>query len=261
MTMKNRTKINELIANWIPGAIYSVRWLLEQGYTYSNLQTYKSSGWTKSIGAGALIKSGDEVHWQGAVWALQEQLKLSVHVGGKTAIEQSGSAQYLTLGKQKIFLIAEPKIKLPTWFKKTKWDAEILFIQSSLFDEKLKAKSFAERGLMFVEFGRFKVIYSSRERAMLEYLNQVPERHSFEEAKEIMENLITLRPKLVQTLLEHCASVKAKRLFLAFAEKANHPGLKRLDLSKVDLGNGSRQLVQGGEFNSKYKITVGSSHE
>lgn len=259
--MKNRTKINELITNWIPGAIYSVRWLLEQGYTYSNLQTYKSSGWTKSIGTGAIIKSGDEVHWQGAVWALQEQLKLPVHVGGKTAIEQAGSAQYLTMGREKIFLIAESKIKLPTWFKKMEWNADIIFIQSSLFSEKLKTKTLAENGLTLVEFGRFKVIYSSRERAMLEYLNQVPERHSFEEAQEIMENLITLRPKLVQTLLEHCTSIKAKRLFLAFAEKANHPWIKKLDLLRVDLGNGSRQLVQGGEFNSKYKITIGSSHE
>ena len=65
--MKHRTKINELIANWIPGAVYSVKWLKENGYSYSNLQIYKKSGWVKPIGAGALVKSGDEVQWQGAV--------------------------------------------------------------------------------------------------------------------------------------------------------------------------------------------------
>lgn len=259
--MKSRTKINELITNWVSGAVYSVKWLTDNGYSHSNLQIYKKSGWVKSIGAGALAKNGDELTWQGAVWTLQEQLKLRVHVGGKTAIEQAGSAQYLTLGRQRVFLIAEPKTKLPTWFRNTKWDAEIFFRQSSLFDQKLSAKSDAEAGLTSVEFGRLKVKFSSRERAMLEYLNQVPERHSFTEAHEIMENLITLRPKLVQTLLVHCTSVKAKRLFLALAEKVNHPWLRKLDLSKIDLGSGSRQLVRGGEFDSKYKITIRNSNE
>ena len=259
MDMKKRTKINELITNWIPGAVYSVKWLKENGYTYSNLQIYKKSGWVKAIGAGALVKSGDEVEWTGAVWALQEQLKLPLHVGGKTAIEQAGSAQYLTLDKERVFLIADPKTKLPTWFKNKKWDAEIVFLQSSLFDESLKALSIAEQGLTSVEFGRLKIVYSSRERAMLEYLDQVPERHSFTEAHEIMENLLTLRPKLVQTLLVHCKSVKAKRLFLAMADRVNHPWFKKIDLSKIDLGSGSRQLVSGGEFDSKYKITIGNS--
>jgi hypothetical protein len=261
MGMKKRTKLNELITNWVPGAVYTVKWLKKNGYTYSNLQIYKSSGWLKSIGSGALMKSGDDIKWSGAVWALQEQLKLPVHVGGKTAIEEAGSAQYLTLGRQKVFLIAEPKTKLPTWIKKKKWDVEIIFLQSSLFDEKLKDQILSNQGLSSVEFGRLKVNYSSRERAMLEYLDQVPERHSLSEAQEIMENLISLRPKLVQTLLVHCNSVKAKRLFLALAERVKHPWVKKLDLSMVDLGIGSRQLVSGGEFDSKYKITIGSNHE
>lgn len=259
ISMKNRTKINELITNWIPGAVYSVKWLQSQGYTYSNLQVYKSSGWVRSVGAGALVKSGDEVHWSGAVWALQDQLKLPIHVGGKTAIEQSGSAQYLTLGQQRVFLIADPKTKLPTWFKNTKWDAQIVFLRLSLFNEKLNVST--ESGLIPVEFGRLKIIFSSRERAMLEYLDQVPERHSFTEAKEIMENLATLRPKLVQNLLVHCTSIKSKRLFMALAERANHPWVKKLDLSKINFGSGSRQLIGGGAFDSKYKITIGATHE
>lgn len=261
MNMKKRTKINKLITSWIPGAVYSVNWLKNNGYTYSNLQVYKNSGWVESIGAGALIKSGDQVDWIGAVWALQEQMNLPIRVGGKTAIEQAGSAQYLTLGKERVFLIAEPKTKLPTWFKNKKWNAEIVFVQSSLFDKKLQSLPIKEQGLAVVEFERLKINYSSRERAILEYLDQVPERHSFGEAHEIMENLVTLRPKLVQTLLMYCQSIKAKRLFLAMAEKSNHPWLKKLDLSKINLGSGSRQLVAGGEFNSKYKITVGSPHE
>ena len=259
--MKNRTKINELITGWVPGAVYSTKWLIKNGYSYSNLQVYKNSGWVTPIGSGAVAKKGNTIQWQGAVWALQEQLKLPAHVGGKTAIEQAGNAQYLTLGKQRVFLIAKPKTKLPTWFRNAKWNAEIIFQQSSLFDDKLNDSPNLNSGLVFVEFGHLKVLYSSRERAVIEYLDQVPERNSFTEAQEIMENMMTLRPKLVQNLLQHCTSIKAKRLFLALAERANHQWMKKLDLSKIDLGSGSRHLHGGGKFDTKYKITIGGADE
>ncbi len=255
--MKKRTRINELMANWIPGAVYSIKWLKENGYSYSNLQLYKTSGWVKAIGAGVFVKTGDNVSWPGAVWALQEQLRLPVHVGGKTAIELSGNAQYIPLGKQKVHLISEPKIKLPTWFKKNNWDAEISFYSSSLFSNTLNKLPDSEGAFTFYEFGRFKIKASSRERAILEYLDQVPEKHSLSEAHEIMENLTTLRPKHLQTLLEHCSSIKAKRLFLALADRINHQWFRRLDVTKIDLGSGSRHLDGGGEFDNKYKITIG----
>lgn len=250
-----------MITNWIPGAVYSVKWLKENGYSYSNLQIYKKIGWIKSLGAGAVAKNGDEVNWQDAVWSLQEQLHLPVHVGGKAALEQSGSAQYLSLGKEKIVLMAEPKTKLPTWFKNMKWDADMIFHSSLLFDKKLQKFSETEAGFTNVEFGRLKVQFSSRERAILEYLDHVPEKYSFKEAQEIMENLITLRSKLVQNLLVHCTSVKVKRLFLALAERAAHSWLKKLDISKIDLGSGRRHLTGGGHFDGKYKITIGNAHE
>lgn len=259
--MKNRTKIHELIKNWVPGAVYSVKWLKENGYSYSNLQIYKRSGWIKSLGAGAVIKNGDEVHWQGAVWALQEQLQLPVHVGSKTALEYGGAAQYIPLGRERVILIAEPKMKLPTWFKKTNWGADVIFHRSSLFDSDLQKLSDSEAGLKVVDFGRMQVTFSSRERAILEYLDQVPEKFSFSEAQELMENLISLRSKIVQNLLMHCTSVKAKRLFLALADRASHPWLKKLNLEQIDLGSGSRHLVGGGVFDGKYKITIGGSHE
>ncbi|MCP4403625.1 MAG: hypothetical protein GY801_40760 [bacterium] len=36
------------------------------------------------------------VDWTGAVYALQAQLSLNVHVGGKTALEIKGYAHYLS---------------------------------------------------------------------------------------------------------------------------------------------------------------------
>jgi hypothetical protein len=40
-----------------------------------------------------------------------------------------------------------------------------------------------------------------------------------------MEGLNTLRPDLVQELLEKCSSVKVKRLFMHLAEQFQHPWL------------------------------------
>ena len=65
-----------------------------------------------------------------------------------------------------------------------------------------------------------------------------------------------MRPDLVGQLLRICTSVKAKRLFLALAERHQHAWLKRVELADVDLGSGKRVLVPGGRLNAKYLITL-----
>ena len=71
-----------------------------------------------------------------------------------------------------------------------------------------------------------------------------------------MEGLTTLRPKLVQRLLEECKSVKVRRLFLFMAESSNHDWVKELNVEKIDLGSGKRVIVKNGVLDKKYKITV-----
>ena len=79
---------------------------------------------------------------------------------------------------------------------------------------------------------------------------------AYEHANLVFEGLGTLRADVVQSLLEQCASVKIKRLFLHFAEKHNHAWFKVLNLSKVSLGSGKRALIAGGRLDPKYLITV-----
>lgn len=90
----------------------------------------------------------------------------------------------------------------------------------------------------------------------MEVLYLVPKEQSFDEALLLMDGLTLLRPRLVQTLLEQCRSIKVKRLFMVLAETCSHSWLKKLDLSKVDLGKGKRMIVKGGRLDSKYGITV-----
>jgi hypothetical protein len=70
-----------------------------------------------------------------------------------------------------------------------------------------------------------------------------------------------LRADVVQSLLEACASIKVKRLFLHLAEKHVHAWFKQLDLTKVSLGSGKRVLVRGGRLDPKYLITVPAAVE
>jgi len=90
----------------------------------------------------------------------------------------------------------------------------------------------------------------------MEMVFLVPEKVSFEEALLIMESLVTLRPEVVQKLLEICRFVKVKRLFMYMAEKHKHPWVEKLDLSRIGFGKGKRRIVSGGELNPKYQITV-----
>ena len=90
----------------------------------------------------------------------------------------------------------------------------------------------------------------------MEMLYLVPGKVGFEDASLEMENLATLRPELVQSLLEKCSSIKVKRLFMYMAEKHGHSWLSDLNVSKIDTGKGKRMIVPKGRFDRKYMITV-----
>jgi hypothetical protein len=76
------------------------------------------------------------------------------------------------------------------------------------------------------------------------------------EAREIMDGLNNLRPKQVQALLEHCGSIKVKRLFLYLADLTGHDWLEDVDQSGIDLGSGTRSLVSDGAYVSQYDLMV-----
>ena len=91
---------------------------------------------------------------------------------------------------------------------------------------------------------------------MMEQIHLSAGNNDIENVLQLMEGLNTLRPKTVQELLESCRSAKVKRVFLWSAETAGHAWSKRLDLSRIDLGRGKRQIYKGGRLNHKYGITV-----
>jgi len=255
MSTESRTKINRLIDQWTIGAPSTTSYLNSLGFGRDLLVKYKKSGWLEPFGRGAYVRSGDKVNWQGALYTLQTQLGLRVHAGGKTALKLKGYAHYLPAKEHKIFLYGPQGMILPAWFRGDQFGVQFIVTRTNLF-LKVNREGFTE-----LKEKNFSVTISAPERAAMEMLHLIPKSIGFAEAQLIMENLVTLRPDVVQRLLEACRSVKVKRLFLYMAERCGHAWFSRLNSSKIDLGKGKRMIIPNGRFDAKYQITVPPDRE
>ncbi len=242
------SKINKLLSSQPSGVVFLSDWLAEQGYSLDLQKRYKKSQWLKSIGTGAMIRTGDDVGYEGAIYALQQQAYTNIHPGGKTALSLHGKSHYLELAQNQVFLFGAKRETLPLWFRKYDWSAKLLYYTSGFLPEKM--------GLVDYEVRNFTIKISTPARAILECLYLAPKEQSLMECYELMEGLNNLRPNSVQELLENCKSIKVKRLFLYLAEKAGHSWFNYLKLDSLDLGKGKRSIVKDGIYISKYQITV-----
>jgi hypothetical protein len=174
-----------------------------------------------------------------------------VLVAARTALELSGYAHFLNLsGKETVWLFVEPGYRVPTWFKNYKWEAKIKLHAPKLFSKPLPDT------VTDKNWGPFNTKISCPERAIMEFLELCPQEESLEHAKLVMEGLATLRPKVAFELLEHCTSIKVKRLFLALADVCNHEWLKELNVKKIDLGSGKRILEADKGYHPEYQISI-----
>ncbi len=230
--------------------VFTSTFLRQQDINRYLVSFYVQSGWISSIGSGAYIRSSDEMDWYGGLNALQQQLGLAVHLGGKSALVSHGFGHYTHTGRELVFLFLNKGIKLPPWFRANDWQVDFKITRTALLPHNLK-DSFTHK-----TFNGFDIRLSTPERAVLEMLYYIPEMQGFDEAVKILESTSSLRPKLIQNLLENCNSVKVKRLFLYMAEKINHPWFAQLDVRKIELGKGKRLIVRHGRLDRKYQITV-----
>ena len=242
------TKINSIIKKLPAGMVATSSWLTNQGISKELQKQYRDGGWLEAIGNGAMIISGSKVEYTGAIAALQQQLGLSVHIGGKTALAYRGLTHYLNFSDHKVSLFGNRGEKLPTWFNNHDWGHEFKYYTTSFLPH--------EQGIKPWDIGNFSVKISTPARAMMECLYLVPLDQDMDECMELMIGLNDLRPKEVQELLEKCSSIKVKRLFLYMAERCSHQWFQYLDLNKIHLGSGKRSIVKNGKFINKYNITV-----
>jgi len=176
---------------------------------------------------------------------------MKVHVGGLTALFLRGMAHYLQLGADtQVFLFGDGRTRLPAWFLNHRWGVRVRYHCPTLFANQV------ESGFTQVERNEYAVRLSAPERAILEVLHLATTNDSLEHATELVAGLSTLRPGVVQELLEECRSIKVKRLFLWAAEHSGHAWFARLSPDALDLGVGKRVLYRGGHLDRTYQITV-----
>lgn len=284
MGEQKQRKLNWLQENVPEGLLVDAAWLGRHGYPSGLRSKYVAHGWLEQVARSVyrrprakLPERGESVglRWQEVVISLQTLLECPVAVGGRTALELQGFAHYLAAkGPREIHLYgAEPP---PGWVSKMKVDSRLVFHNSKrLFKDGRAADRVGHEGTG-AEAGRdgasngkasafirqrwgpweWPLRMSTPERAVLELLDEVPERETFHQADMLMEGLRNLSPRRLQTLLVECRSVKVKRLFLWFAKRHNFAWLKKLDRKTIDLGHGKRMLVRGGKLDTEFNITV-----
>ena len=245
------TRINHILAQNPSGVPMTSNWLASRRVSPQLLQGYKSSGWLSPLGRGAWIRAGTEPTLPGSIFALQRQGSVIVYPAACTALGYQGRLHYLPLGTSPVLqLSVGSNKKLPSWFTRQPFAKNLRALNAdALFDP-------VSAGLTEWRTEEFSLKISSPERAMLEYCYLLPNYADFEEARQLMEGLATLRPGLLQSTLRACRSIKAKRLFLALADIVGHQWYGELNLESVELGSGGRHVVSDGLWNSRFKITV-----
>ncbi|MDR0822635.1 MAG: type IV toxin-antitoxin system AbiEi family antitoxin [Endomicrobium sp.] len=250
MNSQPKTFLNQILEKIPANTVALSSWLREQGISKSLQNVYKKHFWLKSIGQGAFIKfSSDKATLNGAIYALQQQANLKIHIGALFALTLNGKAHYVRF-KNTYHLFTDKKTTIPKWFAQYHFDEDKWKIYKTSFLP-------ADIGLTDYNVGNYTIKISSPERAILEVLYLTPDEIDIDEAYKIFEGLSGLRPQIMQSLLENCNSIKVKRLCLFFAEKSRHAWFKYLDLTKIDLGKGRRSIIKGGVLDKKYNIVIG----
>lgn len=246
MSILKDSKINQLLKKGQKGGLYFSKWLREQGYSPQLLKRYRSSGWLSPLGRGVMYRTGDTLSAFSALESYNVQMDKSFRVAAHSALELWGFNHYVPMGKPVLSVASEENMP-PQWMSHDLFDREFKFFSTSIFTvPQVTTHSYLGWNLLI----------SSPEQAFMECLLLAPRDYSYMDLYYIMEQLTTLRPDVVQFLLETTRNHRVKRFFLYMAEKACHYWFEELDVTTVDLGTHKLQSVESGVYVREYKMTV-----
>jgi hypothetical protein len=273
MGVQKGQRLNQLLRRLPPGTLVDSQWLKDQGLSSSSIHDYAASGWLEHLQPRLYRRPTEPLQsgpmpWELAVASAQLLAKQPFHVGGTTSIDLLGLSHYLRMGSKQTIWLYDNHRAIPSWLEKLEIDADIIVVRRKLFVIEEIGLEFRPLDLATKRVGlpserpseeglwRQFLRMSGAERASLELLAHVNTELSFEAADKVFEGLSNLRPELLRRVLGSCTNIKAKRLFFFFAERHAHGWARALDPREFDLGSGKRQVIKGGSFDDKYKITV-----
>lgn len=246
MGLESQNKINQLMMSGIRNGLYFSEWLKKNGYSDQLVKKYRQSGWLTSLSKGVMYRTGESPSAYAAIYSYNEQLCEDVRIAAHSALELFGFNHYVPMGKP-ILMVTGGKQSLPKWMLGESFERAIKFFGTGIFPTTYTSN---------VQIDGLNILVSSPEQAFMECLLLAPAEYNYIDLYYIIEQLTSLRPEIVQSLLESIKNVRVKRMFLYMAEKAEHYWFDMLDSEKIDIGTSKLQLVKNGIYISRYKITI-----
>jgi hypothetical protein len=274
VTRHSDSKLNQLFHLLPVGLVVDAAWLERHGYSRSLRSQYVATGWLEQPTRRVYRRPQGTLSWEAVVISLQTLLDVPLVLGGHTALQIQGLSHYMSNAVRDVHLYGPAT--LPTWIR----DLPLPLVRFHHHNnERLFRNDPISRGLTSMAWDLDKnsgwstdslhgfrqitwsqwdwpLTLSTPERALLELLDELPSRESFEYVDKLVEGMANLSPRRMSKLLADCKSVKVKRLFFFFADRHPHAWRKRLDPKDYDLGSGNRSLVSGGRLDPTYRITV-----
>jgi hypothetical protein len=268
MTRGNKDKLKHLLGSVPPNFIVDSPWLSSRQIDYRLAHWYIKSGWLRSVARGVYQRpgvaselDGGPVDWWAIVASIQCLMGYDVHIGGKTALSIQGFQHYLKFGiKEPVYLYGDG----PIWLRRVTSNRKFITRSRALFRnndigiaESSNPQNVSEQyAVNILGSENWTIKLSFPERAIFEMLAELPNRESFELIDKLFEGLVSLRPGLLQELLEKCSSVKVKRYFMVYADRHDHSWRSYISLNNVNLGSGPRQTFKGGRIHPNHLISV-----
>ncbi len=232
------------------GQLVNRAWLQDRGFDRPRVDYYLRAGKLEAVAHGVYRRPGPPLKWEHLVYSLNE-MRFPVRVGSRSALELQGLAHYLPAGDlQRIDLY--PADQVPRWVTSFPGPFHFNIHHRQLF------APLPESAVHTRPFGAWDwpIPFSTPELAMLELMAGVRNTADFAIADKFFESAVNLRPTFLRALPRACTQVKAKRLFLWFADRHGHAWRQGLETAGINLGRGKRMLVKGGAYDATYQITV-----
>ena len=104
MSVKNESKINQLLQEVPAGAVYLTSWMKQNNIPHSTQHRYVESAWLTPIGTGVMIRTGDTPTLYGAMYSLNTLADKHLTIGAMSALEIHGYSHYLPMGRPTVSL-------------------------------------------------------------------------------------------------------------------------------------------------------------
>jgi hypothetical protein len=230
----DRLSFKNVLGKLPRGEPLSTATLREHGVSEFRSSALARSGWLTHLGRGAYMLPGDTLTRDGCLAYLSQRIP-GLHVGGKTALAWRGIRQNVAFREVLTLWGDQPK-RLPAWFTQ-RFPGRYQVTQ--LFDAELRSGF----GLQPIPNGRPEILVSVPERALLELLSDVGKDQSLEEARQLVENLRTLREKALDELLAHTTRIKVIRLAETLGNELDLPWAATAKRHSQRIGGGKRWVA------------------